>query len=530
LHGVSIRPRPITRSRSVRALIGALLVLLTTGGAALADHGRDNGASTPARNANIARSAALGGGRGDLSGSGAGASRGPSDQGRGGGDQGGSGSGAGAAPSGPPPGPAAPSTPAEGRGGSPPPGSPGPAERSGRGDGARPSGHEGGHRGAHSVAPVSAPSRGSSRTSTGTPTVKAPQGRCGASDCATVAAPTVTGPATFVPLGSGSSGATAAEGTPATGTPATPAPALTVTPGVVTGPRPPPGGTSLFTTGTALGALGAAVLRIGALTTLGAPTRGVLSALSAPAPVLALAATGAAPAAAVRIAARHPQPIPQTGGSKRNDQIPSVIEHFVQVIPLPIWIALGASLALAVAGGVAALRSGRRARRQAEQIATVSVAALTDPLTGVLNRRGFTEATERELARARRYGRPFVLAYVDVRGLKAVNDTHGHLAGDAVIKEAARLLRGSARADDVVGRIGGDELALLLAEQTAAGGAVVAARINAAVAARGPAVGPGADWDLTIGLATFPEDGQTVEDLLSAADRRLYEQRGIALH
>ena len=57
----------------------------------------------------------------------------------------------------------------------------------------------------------------------------------------------------------------------------------------------------------------------------------------------------------------------------------------------------------------------------------MSTAALTDPLTGVLNRRGFTEALERELARARRYGRPLALAYVDVRGLKAVNDTAGHL-------------------------------------------------------------------------------------------------------
>ena len=121
---------------------------------------------------------------------------------------------------------------------------------------------------------------------------------------------------------------------------------------------------------------------------------------------------------------------------------------------------------------------------QASAIAEVSAAALTDPLTGVLNRRGFTEAVERELARARRYGRPFVLAYVDVRGLKAVNDTEGHLAGDELLKGVAGLLHDSARADDVVGRLGGDELGLLLAEQTADDAEVVTDRIQSQIPER----------------------------------------------
>jgi diguanylate cyclase (GGDEF)-like protein len=199
-------------------------------------------------------------------------------------------------------------------------------------------------------------------------------------------------------------------------------------------------------------------------------------------------------------------------------------------VPGAVWIALAASLGLAAIGGAVAFRTSRRARRQAGDLAAVSAAALTDPLTGVLNRRGFTEAAERELARARRYDRPFVLAYVDIRGLKRVNDTEGHLAGDLLLKEAARLLTESARADDVVGRIGGDELGLLLAEQTAAGAEVVSGRIKAEVMARRPAIGLRAPWDLTIGIAAYPEDGQTFEELLRTADRRLYEQRGIALH
>src|SRR5207302_3240334 len=136
----------------------------------------------------------------------------------------------------------------------------------------------------------------------------------------------------------------------------------------------------------------------------------------------------------------------------------NVIERFVNAVPGGIWVALAASLALAAIAGSAAMWSGRRARIQATEIAAVSAAALTDPLTGVLNRRGFIDAIERELARARRYSRRFVVAYIDVRGLKAVNDSEGHLAGDELLKETARLLRDSARADDVVGRIGGDEM------------------------------------------------------------------------
>ena len=129
-----------------------------------------------------------------------------------------------------------------------------------------------------------------------------------------------------------------------------------------------------------------------------------------------------------------------------------------------------------------------------------------------------------------RYGRPFVLAYVDVRGLKAVNDTEGHLAGDALLKEAAGLLSDSARADDIVGRIGGDEMGLLLAEQGPEGAEAVTSRISEQIPARRATLGLRSQWDLTIGTASYPEDGETVNDLLAAADRRLYRQRGIALH
>jgi diguanylate cyclase (GGDEF)-like protein len=208
---------------------------------------------------------------------------------------------------------------------------------------------------------------------------------------------------------------------------------------------------------------------------------------------------------------------------------PGEIEHFVSVIPEAIWIALASALAFAGVGGAAAVRSGRRARRSAGEYAAVAAVALRDPLTGVLNRRGFIDELERELARARRYQTPFVLGYVDIRGLKAVNDSEGHLAGDDVIKQVAWLLTDSVRTEDAVGRLGGDELALLLTGQSGNGAEAVVQRIQAQLPACREAMAIGTDWDVTIGTASYPADGDTFEQLVSTADRRLYEQRGIQL-
>jgi diguanylate cyclase (GGDEF)-like protein len=206
-----------------------------------------------------------------------------------------------------------------------------------------------------------------------------------------------------------------------------------------------------------------------------------------------------------------------------------ILSKLVNVIPTFVWILLACALALAAIAGVATLLAARRARKQGVALAAMREAALTDPLTGVLNRRGFIEAAQRELARAERYGRPFALAYVDIRGLKAVNDSHGHRAGDDLLRNTAQVLKESARADDVVGRLGGDELALLLGEQTSEGAAALTDRIHQQLPARRAEMGLGTHWDLTIGTAVFPEDGEDLDQLLRTADRRLYAQRGVAL-
>jgi diguanylate cyclase (GGDEF)-like protein len=209
--------------------------------------------------------------------------------------------------------------------------------------------------------------------------------------------------------------------------------------------------------------------------------------------------------------------------------LPQTIERLVRVMPSWVWLALLAVAGLAAAAAAAAIRAGRRERRQRRAIAAAEQTAATDPLTGLLNRRGFGEAVERELARARRHKRPLALAYLDVRGLKAVNDRDGHLIGDELIRQVAVLLRDSARTGDVIARLGGDEFALLLAEQSADGAGRVQTRLRDQLPARRAAIATDVPWDLTIGTAAYPADGESFPALLSVADRRLYAQRGIQL-
>jgi diguanylate cyclase (GGDEF)-like protein len=207
----------------------------------------------------------------------------------------------------------------------------------------------------------------------------------------------------------------------------------------------------------------------------------------------------------------------------------AAVLHFISVIPTAVWIALAVAIGLAAIGGGAAFALGRRASRTARQVAAVTAVAATDQLTGLLNRRGFTESAERELERARRYGHPLALAYLDIRGLKAVNDSEGHRAGDQLLAEVAGIVSRSARSHDVVGRVGGDELAVLLAEQAGPGAAALGRRVRDQIPSRRDALGLRQYWDVTVGTASFPYDGDTLEELLAAADRRMYEERGIEL-
>jgi diguanylate cyclase (GGDEF)-like protein len=145
--------------------------------------------------------------------------------------------------------------------------------------------------------------------------------------------------------------------------------------------------------------------------------------------------------------------------------------------------------------------------------------ASRDPLTGLLNHREFHETLERELERGRRGGERFSVALIDLDGFKNVNDESGHSEGDRLLTEVANALTGSSRAGDVAFRVGGDEFALLLPASGAADAALVAERIRQAIAALDDRMGA------SLGVASWPEDGDAKEALLSAADLRLYEMK-----
>jgi len=146
--------------------------------------------------------------------------------------------------------------------------------------------------------------------------------------------------------------------------------------------------------------------------------------------------------------------------------------------------------------------------------------ALHDPLTGLANRRAFSEVAAHALAGARRTDAPLALAYLDLDHFKEVNDTFGHERGDMLLVDVADALRQATRASDLVTRFGGDEYCILLPETDAAAARVVAEKISAAVRpiCRAAVV----DGGVSIGVAAFTHAPGSIEAVLVAADRALY--------
>jgi diguanylate cyclase (GGDEF)-like protein len=168
--------------------------------------------------------------------------------------------------------------------------------------------------------------------------------------------------------------------------------------------------------------------------------------------------------------------------------------------------------------GVTAM--GRAYDRMRMQLATI---VLTDPLSGCLNRRGFEQQLAREVARAERQGAPLALVAVDIDRFKRINDELGHLAGDAVIRDAGELLRATARTGDVVARTGGEEFVLILPATDEAGAATVAGRIVDAF--RTHRFGEIGNRRVTVSagvVAGTVTDADAGEDLKARADEALY--------
>ncbi len=166
------------------------------------------------------------------------------------------------------------------------------------------------------------------------------------------------------------------------------------------------------------------------------------------------------------------------------------------------------------------------ARTQELQEANVRLErlAVTDGLTGLYNHRRFQEALRHELLRSDRHRRPLGLLMIDVDFFKRVNDALGHPAGDELLRTLATILTGELRQIDLLARYGGEEFAVLLPETTRTEAAQVAERMRRAVEAGVNA--ESSRWPMrvtvSIGVATYPDDAKTAEEMIVASDQAMY--------
>jgi diguanylate cyclase (GGDEF)-like protein len=155
--------------------------------------------------------------------------------------------------------------------------------------------------------------------------------------------------------------------------------------------------------------------------------------------------------------------------------------------------------------------------------------AITDGLTGLYNPRYFYEALEKEIRRSERYHRSISLVILDIDDLKAYNDLYGHLAGDDLLKELARLMSKVTRRADTSARYGGDEFAIILPETETEGARVLAQRLLEEVkehhfsTQNGQTIG---QITTSLGIATYPHHADSAKALVDAADKALLRAKG----
>ena len=189
------------------------------------------------------------------------------------------------------------------------------------------------------------------------------------------------------------------------------------------------------------------------------------------------------------------------------------------------FVAVLAAVLFAVTIGATAMihRAWRRQRRVARLL---EMQAHTDPLTGLANRRRFFEMAEAELARTRRYDAPLSLLMLDIDHFKEVNDTHGHRAGDRVLGSLALICLEVLRNVDVVGRVGGEEFAILLPETGLDGAMEVAERLREAIEKSAVVREEGVPLRVTVSIGVaILEDGTNLDTLLNRADAALYDAK-----
>lgn len=156
----------------------------------------------------------------------------------------------------------------------------------------------------------------------------------------------------------------------------------------------------------------------------------------------------------------------------------------------------------------------------------LQVLSITDSLTGLFNRKYIMEILTNEVARSRRNKRPFAVMMIDTDHFKKYNDTYGHQAGDDLLKKIGKIFMQSIRNVDYAARYGGDEFIILLPEIGKEGAFEVADRIRGLVNAETPrGAADGVTVSVSIGIAAFPEHGDTPEAIIAAADGALYQSK-----
>jgi diguanylate cyclase (GGDEF)-like protein len=152
--------------------------------------------------------------------------------------------------------------------------------------------------------------------------------------------------------------------------------------------------------------------------------------------------------------------------------------------------------------------------------------SLRDELTGVFNRRGFLAHAEQQSLTALRSRKPFDIVFIDMDGMKRINDTLGHPAGDTALCETVEILRETFRESDVIGRLGGDEFAVLVLDSGEAEIALVMERLKEKLATHNTRDGREFSLSLSLGISRFnPLQPVAIEELIEAADRRMYEAK-----
>jgi diguanylate cyclase (GGDEF)-like protein len=157
-----------------------------------------------------------------------------------------------------------------------------------------------------------------------------------------------------------------------------------------------------------------------------------------------------------------------------------------------------------------------------DELKNLHRSAVTDPLTGLYNRRLFNETFDKELNRARRYAHPLSLVILDLHRFKEVNDQYGHPRGDEVLHAAAATLRKALRTSDFAFRIGGDEFALLLPQTDSAQASALSRRIGVVFAEILRPLELKISVNMDHGVSTYPQDGEQRDQLIRVADERLY--------